>query len=254
MKDSMNVPCPPAPPTPQQAPQQYFQQPPPAVPVLPQFQQTLMTVCQNFQQDPSPPMSSSTDVTYIHYVMTSVKERMSCPFSLCESLDHFTYQCPMIIEYRRHQMALIRNPPSTSLPVMQVIPPIPSPDIVHITSPEPESLPTPLWFMDRLYEDFPPNPPNSPVHFPQEILPPTTISNPHCLDIWFMSRTPSHHSCDTPSTSSPPEDNHAVIVTNVPSSDPLYSHIFHCDEDILEELTTPDFPWNSLHHKVPFIS
>jgi hypothetical protein len=138
-------------------------------------------------------MSSSTHVTDIHYVMTSVNERMRFPFSLCESLDHFMYQCPTIIEYRRRQMALIQNPPTTSLPVMQVIPPIPSPDTVHITSPKPELLPTPPWFMDRLSEDFPPNPPNSSVHFPQEILPPTTVYNPQCLDIWFMSSTPSHH-------------------------------------------------------------
>jgi hypothetical protein len=137
---------------------------------------------------------------------------------------------------------------------MQVIPPIPSPDTVHITSPEPESLPTPPWFMDRLSEDIPPNPPNSLVHFPQEILPPTTVYNPQCLDIWFMSSEPSHHSCDTPSTSSPLEDNHTVTVTHVTSPDPLYSRIFHCDEDILEELTTPDFPWNALHHRALFLS
>jgi hypothetical protein len=28
----------------------------------------------------------------------------------------------------------------------------------------------------------------------------------------------------------------------------------HCDEDILEELTTPDFPWDPLHHHVLFLS
>jgi hypothetical protein len=45
-----------------------------------------------------------------------------------------------------------------------------------------------------------------------------------------------------------------VIVTHVTSTDPLYSHIFHCNEDILKELTTPDFPWNALHHRVIFLS
>jgi hypothetical protein len=73
-------------------------------------------------------------------------------------------------------MALIQNPPTT--PMIQEIPPIPSPDIVHITSPEPKLLPMPPWFMDILYEDFPPNPPNSSVHFPREILPPTIVYNP----------------------------------------------------------------------------
>jgi hypothetical protein len=66
-------------------------------PTLPQFRQTLTEVCQSFQQEPTP-----THVTDIHYVTTSVNEHMICPCSLCESLDHFTYQCPMIIEYRHH--------------------------------------------------------------------------------------------------------------------------------------------------------
>jgi hypothetical protein len=135
-------------------------------PELPQFQHMLTKVCQSFQQDPSPSTSLSTHVTDIHYVTTSVNERMRFPFSLSKSLDHFTYLCPTIIEYKCHQMALIQNSPNPSLPMMQVIPHIPSPDTIHITSPKPESLPIPPWFMDRLSEDFPPNPPNSPIHFP----------------------------------------------------------------------------------------
>jgi hypothetical protein len=135
-----------------------------------------------------------------------------------------------------------------------VILPTPYPNNFHITSPEPKALPTPPWFLDRLSEDFPPNPPNSPVHFPHEILPPTTVYNPQYLDIWFMLSMPSHHSCDTPSTSLPSEDNHMVTVTKVPSLDPLYSHIFHHDEDILEEITTLNFLWNALHHRVLFLS
>jgi hypothetical protein len=127
-------------------------------------------------------------------------------------------------------------------------------DTVNITSPKPESLPTPPWFIDRLSEDIPPNPPNSPVHFPQEILPPTTVYHPQCLDIWFMSSEPSHPVCDISSTSSPLEDNHTLTITHVTSPDPLYSRIFHCDEDILEELTTLDFPWNALHHQALFLS
>jgi hypothetical protein len=30
--------------------------------------------------------------------------------------------------------------------------------------------------------------------------------------------------------------------------------MFHYDEDILEELTTPNFPWNVLHHRALFLS
>jgi hypothetical protein len=135
-----------------------------------------------------------------------------------------------------------------------VIPPITSLDILHIVSLELESLPIPPWFMDRLSEDLALNPPNYPVYFPQEISSSTIVYNPQYLDIWFMSSTPSHHSFDTPPRFSPLEYNHMVIVTNVTSSDPLYSHIFHYDEDILEELTTPDCLWNVLHHKVLFLS
>jgi hypothetical protein len=69
-----------------------------------------------------------------------------------------------------------------------------------------------------------------------------------------MSSMPSHHSCDTPSTSSPPGENHTLKVTNITSPNPLNSLIFHCDEDILEELNTPDFPWNALHHRELFLS
>jgi hypothetical protein len=69
-------------------------------PALPQFQQTLVTVRQRFQHEHNPTTSSLPNITDIHYVTNSVNERMIYPCSLCESLDHFTYQCPMIIEYR----------------------------------------------------------------------------------------------------------------------------------------------------------
>jgi hypothetical protein len=162
-------------------------------------------------------MSSITQVTNIHYVTTSVNEWMRFPCSLCESLDHFTYQCPTIIEYRLHQMALIQNPPNPSLPMIQVIPPTPSPNIIHILSLEPEALPTPPWFMENLYEDLPPNPANSLIHFPMEILQPTTIFNQWYLGIWFMSSEQSQPPCVTPSTSSPPEDHHMVLWVGNPS-------------------------------------
>jgi hypothetical protein len=73
----------------------------------------------------------------------------------------------MIVQYRLRQLTLIQTH-STTLPhMMQVSPPIPSPYTIHISSPEPEVLPTALWSLDRLSEDIPPNPPNTPVHFPQ---------------------------------------------------------------------------------------
>jgi hypothetical protein len=111
-------------------------------PTLPQFRQTLTTVRQRFQQEPTPSTSSQTHITDIHYVTTSVNEWMRCPCSLCNSLDHFTYQCPTIIEYRHRQMALIQNPPIIAPPSTPGIPPTPSPDVVYIFSPnQRDSLP-----------------------------------------------------------------------------------------------------------------
>jgi hypothetical protein len=95
--------------------------------------------------------------------------------------------------------------------------------VVHIFPLKPEALPTPPWFLDNLYEDLPPNPSNSPIHFPTEILCPTTIFNPQDLNICFMSSEPLQPPCDTPSTSSPPEKNPMVTVTKVIPFDPLYS-------------------------------
>jgi hypothetical protein len=53
MKDSMNVPRPPAPPAPQQAPQQYLQQPPPTVLQNPIPHQGVMNTQQ--EMHPAPP-------------------------------------------------------------------------------------------------------------------------------------------------------------------------------------------------------
>jgi hypothetical protein len=67
---------------------------------------------------------------------------MKFPFSLCESIDHFTYQCPIIIEYKHHQLAPIQNhtPPPPTDPINSLTPSI---DMVHIFPPEPEALPSP---------------------------------------------------------------------------------------------------------------
>jgi hypothetical protein len=135
-----------------------------------------------------------------------------------------------------------------------VINPTPSPEVLHITSPKNGALPTPPWFLDDLYEDLPPNPPNSPVHFPMEILRLTIIFNPQYIDIWFMSSEPSQSPCINPPNSISTGDNDTMIVTNVTPLDPLYSRQFHCNEDILKELTTPDCRWDALNHRALFLS
>jgi hypothetical protein len=60
-------------------------------PAFPCFRQTLAAIRQKFQNDPRPATSSTTNITDILYVTTSVNECMRCPFSLCDSLAHFTY-------------------------------------------------------------------------------------------------------------------------------------------------------------------
>jgi len=170
-------------------------------PALPRFRHTSATICQSFQNEPHPTTSSLPKITDIHYVTTSVNECMRCPCSLCESLDHFTYQCPMIIEYRQHQLTLIQTavPPTKSMVHLTS-----SLEILHIISPELEAISTPPWFLDDLSEDSPPNPPNSPIHFSTKILHPTTTGTPQYFDIWFMSSEPSQSHCIiSPASSSP---------------------------------------------------
>jgi hypothetical protein len=127
-------------------------------------------------------------------------------------------------------------------------------EILHVISPEPEELPIPPWFSDDLSNNLPPNPPNSPIHFPTEILHPTTTGTPQYLNIWFMSSEPSQSHCVIHPASSSPQDNHTVIVIDITLYDPLYSHQFHCDEDILKDLNTPNYPWDALHHIALFFS
>jgi hypothetical protein len=125
-------------------------------------------------------------------------------------------------------------------------------EILHIISPEVEALSMPPWFLDDLTEDLPPNPPNSPIQFPTETLHPTTVGTPQYLDIWFMTSKPSQSHYIIPPASSSQADNHPVTITDITLYDPLYSCQFHYDEDILEELNTPDYPWDALHHRVLF--
>jgi hypothetical protein len=67
---------------------------------------------------------------------------------------------------------------TSPLPEEPIITPTPSPDMVYIFSPQLGAHPIPARFIDSLEEDFPPNPPNYPIHFPTKILRPTTIFNP----------------------------------------------------------------------------
>jgi hypothetical protein len=211
-------------------------------PSLPRFRQALDIISRDFQNNPRPSTPSTTPVTDIHYVTTSVNERMRCPCSLCDSLTHFTYQCPIIIEYRHRQMALQPQPTPEVIDLTS-----PSADL-HIISPKPEALPTPPWFLDDISEDLPRNPPNSPAHSSTETRHPTTTSSPQYLNIWFMSSTPS--STIPPSVRSVGGTHTSTEITPL---DPLYSHRFQCDEAILEALQCPDSPWDALHHCALFL-
>ena len=78
----------------------------------------------------------------------------------------------MIIEYRRHQLALRHHL------VEEVIALTSSLEDLHVISPEPAALPMPPWFLDDLSEDLPRNPPNSPAHSSTETRHPTTTGSP----------------------------------------------------------------------------
>jgi hypothetical protein len=213
-------------------------------PTLPRFWQALAIICQDFQNNPRPAMSSTTNIMDIRYVTTSVNERIRCPCSLCDSLAHFTYQCPMIIEYRQRHLALLHRPVEA---VIDLTSPL---EDLHVISLEPEALPMPPWFLDDVSEDLPRNPPNSPAHSPTETLHPTTMGTPQYLNIWFMLSEPAPSPSINPLVSSA-GGNHIVIA--ITPHDPLYSHHFQCDEEILEEIQCPDSPWDALHHRALFL-
>jgi hypothetical protein len=150
----------------------------------------------------------------------------------------------MILEYRQRQLALHHRPAEA---IINITSPF---EDLHVISPEPEALPTPPWFLDDISEDLPRNPPNSPAHPPTKTLHPTTTGTPQYLNIWFMSSESSPSPSDTPTVSST-GGNH--IITKITLHDPLYSHRFQCDEEILEELQCPDSPWDALHHRALFL-
>jgi hypothetical protein len=185
-------------------------------PTLPCFQQTLAAVRQNFQNNPSPAMSSSMNITNIRYVTTSVNERMRCPCSLCDSLAHFTYQCPMILEYRQRQLALLHRPTEVIIDIASSL------EDLHFISPELEALPTPPWFFNDASEDLPCNPPNSPSHSPTDTFHPTTMGTPQYFNIWFMSSELAPSPNRVPPVSSL-GGNHPTTVTEITPHDPLYS-------------------------------
>jgi hypothetical protein len=211
-------------------------------PALPRFRQALAIVKRDIQNNPCPAASSS-NITDIRYVTTSVNERMRCPCSLCDSLTHFTYQCPMIIEYRQRQWARRHHPTEViHLPA--------SPADPHVISLQTEALPTPPWFLDDISEDLPRNPPNSPAHSSTATRHPTTTGTTQSLNIWFMSSESSPSPSITPFVSSIRGKHTGTEITH---HDPLYSRCFQNDEEILEELNSPDFPWDALHHRALFL-
>jgi hypothetical protein len=199
----------------------------------PHLRQALAIISQDFQNNPRPATSSTTKITDIRYVTTLVNECMRCPCSLCDSLAHFTYQCPMILEYRRRQLALHHQPAEAIIDITSPF------EDLHIISPELEAFPTPPWFLDDISEDLPRNPPNSPTHPPTKTLHPTTTETPQYHNIWFMSSEPSPSPSDTPSVFSA-GGNHPII--EITPHNPLYSHRFQNDEEILEELQYPNSP------------
>jgi hypothetical protein len=67
-----------------------------------------------------------------------------------------------------------------------------------------------------------------------------------------MSSEPSPSPCIIPPSSSSPGGSHTNTITNITLHDPLYSHHFHCDEEIIEELNNSDYPWDALHHRALF--
>jgi hypothetical protein len=165
------------------------------------------------------PPSTSTATTESS---TTCKKGLQTNFScaICSKYGHYTHHFPSLPQF--HQtLAAVHH---TSLPE----PPQALPTQAHITN----------------------------IRYISLSVPEQMRYHPQCLEIWFMSNEPSHPVHNIPSMSSTLEDNNIYPLTVPPaiSQDPMYSRIFHCDEYILEEMTTHDFPWNALHHQALFLS
>jgi hypothetical protein len=147
---------------------------------------------------------------------TARKKGLQTNFScaICLEYGHYTHHCPTLTQFCQ-----------TLAAVCQTSQPGP-----------PQALPTTAHIID--------------IHYVSSSVSMRIRYPPQYRDIQFMSSETSHPVHNIPSTSPSLEDNntHPLTVPPVTSSDPLYSHTFHCDEDILEELTTIDCPWNALHH------
>jgi len=127
--------------------------------------------------------------------------------------------------------------------------------------------------ISHISEDFSPNPPNSSICPIHEILPPPSIHYPKtCMNIQCILSSEAPYSppishlttkgkneCP-PSSSTPSIDENAIINSTHTSDttmsrllahtsdDPSFSFIFQYNEHILESMTTPHFPWDSMHH------
>jgi hypothetical protein len=120
--------------------------------------------------------------------------------AICSEYGHYTHHCPALPQSCQTLVAIhhtSRSEPSQSLPT-----------IAHIIV----------------------------IHYISSSIPEQMRYHPQYHDIWFMSNEPSHPVHDIPSTSSPLEDNktHPLTVPPATSQDPLYSRIFHCNEDVME--------------------
>jgi hypothetical protein len=175
-------------------------------------------------------------------------------------MDHYTYRCPLFIEGCTRWTTSITPIP----PIPPTIPTLmnlvvndhhPRSHGIHPPRLNPRLL-TPLAIAPRC-EKFPPNPHNSHVTMVYEIPPPPYHSTSSSyMDIWFMKSTECLPCPPVgPSTSrtndvfQPPPTPPVNLDAPLSSvTDSLHSLTFQSDEDILEVLCTPDYPWDYFYH------
>ena len=166
--------------------------------------------------------------------------RTNHPCALCDFRGHYTHLCPRLDEYRsslatyRQFKAAHDKIPSHLVASSTPVGPKDLSTPIHIPPPVVETIEhssTIFYLSSSLRDD------------PSTLLPTNTLG----------STSVDLGSVDVAHMSPFPQDDLSGIATS--SGDPPSSSlpIFQSDEDIMEAMTHPDFPWDDMHHHAYFL-
>ena len=175
----------------------------------------------------------------------SLRTNHSC--ALCDVYGHYSHHCPDLPEFR---LALfdMNNPELETAPL--IIEEIHSP----VSSPS-EEVNTTLFEINNLDLEMA-RLTIKEIHFP--VSPPSGKVNPVLFEMNHLDlekTSPTIVEIHPPNSPSFEEINTIYMISSVtttPSID-LTTQTFCTDEEILEALTAPDYPWDDMHHRSYFL-